>query len=74
MENLEMLKCMTVDKMVKVVSNLSDVDTALDIINKIELEWAGDKLQLKNNENKEPFMDIIIPKNVVVRIFLNGNQ
>lgn len=49
-----MLKCMTVDEMVKVVSNLSDVDVALDIINKgkrnekIELEWVGDKLQLKN--------------------------
>ena len=54
MEKLEMLKCMTVDEMVKVVSNLSDVDTALDIINKgkrnekIELEWVGDKLRLKN--------------------------
>ena len=34
MEKLEMLKCMTVDEMVKAVSNLSDVDTALDIINK----------------------------------------
>jgi hypothetical protein len=54
MEKLEMLKCMTVDEMVKVVSNLSDVDTALDVINKgkhdekIELEWVGDKLRLKN--------------------------
>lgn len=44
---------MTVDEMVKVVSNLSDVDTALDIINKgkrnekICLEWIGYKLQLK---------------------------
>lgn len=49
-----MLKCMTVDEMVKVVSNLSDVDTALDVINKgkrnekIELEWISDKLRLKN--------------------------
>jgi hypothetical protein len=54
MEKLETLKCMTVDEMVKVVSNLSDVDTALDIINKgkrdemIKLEWVGDKLRLKN--------------------------
>jgi hypothetical protein len=54
MKTLEMLKCMTVDEMVKVVSNLSDVDMALDIINKgkynekIVLECVGDKLQLKN--------------------------
>jgi hypothetical protein len=54
MEKLKMLKCMTVDEMVKVVSNLSDVDTALDIINKgthnekVELEYIGDKLRLKN--------------------------
>lgn len=54
MEKLEMLKCMTVDEMVKMVSNLSDVDTALDIINKgkrdekIKLEWVEDKLRLKN--------------------------
>ncbi len=54
MEKLEMLKCMTVDEMVKVVSNLSDVDTTLDIINKakrnekIVLECVGDKLRLKN--------------------------
>ena len=27
----------------------------------------------KNNENKEPFMDIIIPKDVVVRVYLNSN-
>ena len=29
--------------------------------------------KLKNNENKEPFMDIIVPKEVVVRISLNSN-
>jgi len=54
MEKIEMMKCMTLNEMVKVVSNLSDVDTALDIINKakrnekIELKWVGDKLRLKN--------------------------
>ena len=48
-----MMKCMTIDEMVKIVSNLSDIDTSLDIINKgkcnekIELKWVGDKLRLK---------------------------
>jgi hypothetical protein len=54
MEKIEMMKCMTLHEMVKVIINLSDVDTALDIINKgkrkekIELKWVGDKLRLKN--------------------------
>jgi len=58
MEKIEMLRCMTVDDMVKTVSNLSNIDTALDIINKgkynekIELEWIGDKLRLKTNKTK----------------------
>jgi len=35
--------------------------------------WVTDShLKLKNNENKEPFMDIIVPKEIVVRISLNS--
>src|SRR5690554_6607421 len=36
--------------------------------------WITDsRFRLKNNENKEPFMDIIVPKEVMVRISLNSN-
>ena len=36
--------------------------------------WITDThFKLKNKESKEPFMDIIVPKEVVVRISLNSN-
>lgn len=54
MEKIETMKCMTLEEVVKVIINLSDIDTSLDIINKskrkekIELKWVGNKLRLKN--------------------------
>lgn len=36
--------------------------------------WITDShFKLKNNEDKKPFMDIIVPEEVVVRISLNSN-
>ena len=36
--------------------------------------WITDThFKLKNNESKKPFIDIIVPKEVVVRISLNSN-
>ena len=36
--------------------------------------WITDShFKLLNKGNKEPFIDIIVPKEVVVRIFLNSN-
>jgi hypothetical protein len=34
---MEYLKCYTLNEMVEIITNLSDIDTALDIINKNEL-------------------------------------
>lgn len=37
--------------------------------------WVSEShLQLKNEQDKEPFMDIFIPKEVIVRVSLNGNE
>jgi hypothetical protein len=55
MEKIEFLKCMTFEEMFKVVSSLTDIDTALDVMNKhkrnekVVLEWVGDNLKLKEN-------------------------
>jgi hypothetical protein len=56
MKNIEILKCMTLDEMVKIVSDLSDMNAALDIINNEKhninnsLEWQGNKLVLNKNK------------------------
>ncbi len=54
MEEVKVSKCMTTFEMVEVVSKLSSVDTALDIINEckdksvVKLEIVDDNLRIKN--------------------------
>jgi hypothetical protein len=54
MEEVKVSKCFTTAEMVELVSNLSSVDTALDIINEckdkliVKLEIVDDKLRIKN--------------------------
>ena len=54
MGEVKVSKCMTTAEMVEIVSNLSSVDTALDIINEcknksvVKLEIVDDKLRIKN--------------------------
>ena len=54
MEEVKVSKCMTTAEMVKVVSNFSSVDTALDLINEfkdksvVKVEILNDKLRIKN--------------------------
>jgi len=53
-QNNEISKCLTTKEMFEIVSNLSDIDTALDIINLtktkniINIEIKNDKLWIKN--------------------------